>query len=70
MNLEVVYSFNINSGGLLIYLLAGLIWLIGGFGIINGVLTIGTVTALINYQGMLISPMAFFQNLIIAIRER
>lgn len=37
-------------------------WLIGGFGIINGVLTIGTVTALINYQGMLISPMAFFSE--------
>lgn len=62
MNLEVVYSVNINSGGLLIYLLADLIWLIGGFGIINGVLTIGTVTALINYQGMLISPMSFFSE--------
>lgn len=62
MNLEVVYSVNINSGGLLIYLLADLIWLIGGFGIINGVLTIGTVTALVNYQGMLISPMAFFSE--------
>lgn len=62
MNLEVVYSVNINSGGLLIYLLADLIWLIGGFGIINGVLTIGIVTALINYQGMLISPMAFFSE--------
>lgn len=62
MNLEVVYSVNINSGGLLIYLLADMIWLIGGFGIINGVLTIGTVTALINYQGMLISPMAFFSE--------
>lgn len=62
MNLEVVYSVSINSGGLLIYLLADLIWLIGGFGIINGVLTIGTVTALINYQGMLISPMAFFSE--------
>lgn len=62
MNLEVVYSVNINSGGLLIYLLSDLIWLIGGFGIINGVLTIGTVTALINYQGMLISPMAFFSE--------
>lgn len=62
MNLEVVYSININSGGLLIYLLAGLIWLIGGFGIIEGVLTIGTVTALINYQGMLVSPLTFFSE--------
>lgn len=62
MNLEVVYSVNINSGGLLIYILAGLIWLIGGFGIIEGTLTIGTVTALINYQGMLVSPMAFFSE--------
>lgn len=76
MNLEVVYSVNINSGGLLIYLLADLIWLIGGFGIINGVLTIGTVTALINYQGMLISPMAFlsefnnsYQGTVIALKR-
>uniref|UniRef100_UPI004056A721 ABC transporter ATP-binding protein n=1 Tax=Agathobacter sp. TaxID=2021311 RepID=UPI004056A721 len=60
INLEVAYSVNINSGGLLIYLLAGLIWLIGGFGIIKGTLTVGTVTALINYQGMLVSPMTFF----------
>lgn len=62
MNLEVVYSVNINSSGLLIYILAGLIWLIGGFGIIGGTLTIGTVTALINYQGMLVSPMSFFSE--------
>lgn len=62
MNLEVVYSVNINSGGLLTYLLAAIIWLIGGFGVISGSLTIGTVTALINYQGMLVSPMAFFSE--------
>lgn len=62
MSLEVVYSVNINSGGLLIYILAGLIWLIGGVGIIGGTLTIGTVTALINYQGMLVSPMSFFSE--------
>lgn len=62
MNLEVVYSININSGGLLTYLLAAIIWLIGGFGVISGSLTIGTVTALINYQGMLVSPMAFFSE--------
>ncbi len=62
IRLEFFYSVNINSGGLLTYLLAGLIWLIGGFGILSGNLTVGTVTALINYQGMLLSPMAFFSE--------
>lgn len=62
MNLEVVYSININSSGLFTYLLAALIWLIGGGGILAGSLTIGSVTALINYQGMLLSPMSFFSE--------
>lgn len=62
IHLELVYSININSGGLLTYLLAAVIWIIGGFGVLAGSLTIGTVTALINYQGMLIAPMAFFSE--------
>ena len=62
MNLEVVYSININSSGFFTYLLAACIWLIGGSGILSGFLTIGTVTALINYQGMLLSPMSFFSE--------
>jgi len=62
INLEVVYSVNINSSGLLIYLLAAVIWLIGGFSVISGQLTIGSITALINYQGMLISPLSFFSE--------
>ncbi|MCP1103354.1 ABC-type bacteriocin/lantibiotic exporter with double-glycine peptidase domain [Aequitasia blattaphilus] len=60
IKLEVVYSVNINSGGLLIYLLAAFIWLLGGFSVISGQLTVGAITALINYQGMLVSPMSFF----------
>lgn len=62
INLELVYSVNINTGGLLTYFLAAIIWIIGGFGILAGGLTIGTVTALINYQGMLIAPMSFFSE--------
>jgi len=60
MALEVTYSVNINTGGLLNYLLSGAIWVIGGIGIFAGRLTVGTVTALINYQNMLIGPLTFF----------
>lgn len=62
MSLELTYSINMNSGGLLTYLLSGMIWVIGGIGIFAGTLTIGTVTALVNYQNMLVSPMAFFSE--------
>lgn len=62
IQLELIYSVNLNSGGLLAYFLAAIIWIIGGFGVLAGRLTIGTVTALINYQGMLIAPMAFFSE--------
>lgn len=62
INLEIIYSININSGGLLTYFQAAIIWIIGGFGVLAGNLTIGMVTALINYQGMLISPMVFFSE--------
>lgn len=60
MALELTYSININSGGLLNYLLSLAIWVIGGIGVFVGNLTIGTVTALINYQSMLVSPLTFF----------
>lgn len=62
MELEVTYSVNINLGGLITYFLSGVIWVIGGIGIFQGRLTIGTVTALINYQNMMIGSMAFFSE--------
>ena len=58
--LELTYSININSGGLMNYLLSLAIWIIGGIGVFVGNLTVGTVTALINYQSMLVSPLTFF----------
>lgn len=60
MALELTYSININSGSLLNYLLSLAIWIIGGIGIFVSNLTIGTVTALINYQRMLVAPLTFF----------
>jgi len=60
MALELTYSININSGGLLNYLLSLAIWVICGIGVFVGNLTIGAVTALINYQSMLVSPLTFF----------
>lgn len=62
INLELVYSININLSTMLIYLLTVLIWLIGGIGIFNGNMTIGSITALLSYQGMLISPTTFFSG--------
>ncbi len=58
--LELTYSININSGSLLNYLLTLAIWMIGGIEIFERGLTIGTVTALINYQCMLVAPLIFF----------
>lgn len=62
MALEVTYSINLNTCGLINYLLSVTIWIIGGIGIFAGKLTIGTVTALINYQNMLVRPLAFFSE--------
>lgn len=62
MALEVTYSVNINVGGFINYLLSGAIWVIGGLGVFAGKLTIGTVTALINYQNMLVGPLTFFSE--------
>ncbi|MBR6403853.1 MAG: ABC transporter ATP-binding protein [Eubacterium sp.] len=62
MQLEVKYSMNINISAFVIYGLITLIWLIEGFGTISGTVTIGTITALLNYQGMLVAPMVFFSQ--------
>ncbi len=59
VNLELVYSVNINSGSAIIYILSALIWFVEGLAVFWGKQTIGTITALINYQSMLISPLAF-----------
>lgn len=59
IKLEILYSCNLNVSCLLIYFLAIIIWLIGGFGIIHGSMSIGLVMAMINYQTMLLSPLNF-----------
>ena len=41
-------------------MLAIIIWLIGGQAIFNGSISIGSIILLINYQGMLLSPVNFF----------
>lgn len=62
LKLELLYSVNINSGGFLIYLLTGIVWLIGGLGVFAGTMTIGVVTALTNYNSMLLGPVNFFSE--------
>lgn len=60
MKLELTYSLNINLSAFWIYLLTAFVWIIGGFQICYGVMTLGTLIALTNYQNILISPMNFF----------
>lgn len=62
ISLEIIYSTNINLSTMLLYCLTVLIWLIGGVGIFNGTMTIGSITALLSYQGLLISPTTFFSQ--------
>ncbi|MGB8454677.1 MAG: ABC transporter ATP-binding protein [Anaerocolumna sp.] len=60
VRLKITSSVNINISYLLIYLLAGCIWVIGGFSIFAGTLTVGSVMAIVNYQNMLLTPTNFF----------
>ncbi|MEE3469812.1 MAG: ABC transporter ATP-binding protein [Butyrivibrio hungatei] len=62
MQLEVKYSMNINISSVAIYGLITIIWLIEGFRFMADSVSIGTITALINYQSMLVAPMIFFSQ--------
>lgn len=64
IDLEVAYSVNINSGSGIIYILSAFIWFIEGIGLFMGRQTIGSITALINYQSMLIAPLTFFAEFV------
>lgn len=55
-------SLNINSSSIILFSSVGLLWLIGGYSVMNGVMTIGIMTAMINYQSMLLSPIRFFSQ--------
>lgn len=57
---EFICCLNINFSIFIIYMLAIIIWLIGGQAILNGSISIGSIILLINYQGMLLSPVNFF----------
>lgn len=63
IGLEVIYSSNVNISNLLICLITVAIWLLGGMRILSDQMTVGKITALLSYQGMLVSPMCFFSEL-------
>lgn len=63
IGLEVTYSLNVNISNFLIYFISILIWFIGGKEILKGNMSVGEITALLSYQGMLVSPMAFFSEM-------
>ncbi len=60
LKLELTYSMSINISSVIINLLVVAIWVYSGLGIFNKTMTIGSMTALISYQGMLLSPLNFF----------
>jgi ABC-type bacteriocin/lantibiotic exporter with double-glycine peptidase domain len=62
MKLELTYSTNINLSGILIYLLSGVIWIIGGVGVFANKYTVGTIISLLNYQNMLLGTTRFFSE--------
>lgn len=62
MKLELAYSANINLSSILIYLLSGVIWIIGGIGVFINKYTIGMIVSLLNYQNMLLGATRFFSE--------
>lgn len=62
MKLELAYSMNVNISSIMVYLLSGAIWLIGGLGIFANKYTIGLIVSLINYQNMLLGATRFFSE--------
>ncbi|MBT2292014.1 ABC transporter ATP-binding protein [Paenibacillus albidus] len=62
MQLELAYSVNINISSILIHLLSGVIWIIGGIGIFMNKYSIGMIISLINYQNMLLGTARFFSE--------
>lgn len=62
IKLEVEYSLNINISAIILFISLGLLWLVGGYKVIQGEITIGLMTAMISYQSMLLSPMRGFSE--------
>ncbi|MGO0904346.1 ABC transporter ATP-binding protein [Clostridioides difficile] len=62
IKLEVLYSANINLSSVIIILSLGLLWLIGGYYIFKGIMTIGELLAMISYNSMLLGPIRFLSQ--------
>ncbi|MCC0635801.1 ABC transporter ATP-binding protein [Clostridioides sp. ES-S-0001-02] len=62
IKLEVLYSANINLSSVIILLSLGLLWLIGGYYIFKGIMTIGELLAMISYNSMLLGPIRFLSQ--------
>lgn len=62
IKLELEYSLNINISAIILFISLGLLWLVGGYKVIQGEITIGLMTAMISYQSMLLSPMRGFSE--------
>lgn len=59
---KVECSLNIATSSIILFISMGVLWLIGGYSVIEGTMTIGMITAMINYQSMLLSPIRFFSE--------
>ena len=60
---------NIYSGFLILILITIFIWLLGGYNVVAGRITVGEIEALINYQGMVANPMNSFSVFFNSIEE-
>lgn len=62
IKLKVLFSLNMNLAMIVLYISSGLMWFVCGKGILEGNMTIGQLTAIISYQGMLLTPLSFFSE--------
>ena len=76
IKLKLLISMNVNFCMIVLYLSSGIMWFVCGNEIVKGNMSIGQLTVIISYQGMLLTPLSFFseynsslKNTIIAIER-
>ena len=62
IKIKVLFSMNTNFAMIVLYISSGIMWFVCGLEIMRGNMTIGQLTVIISYQGMLLTPLSFFSE--------
>ena len=62
IKIKVLFSMNTNFSMMVLYISSGIMWFVCGLEIMKGNMTIGQLTVIISYQGMLLTPLSFFSE--------